>query len=407
LLAQASAVGNDKVSLPPPVLPSPAVVPRLALKQDRSATPAGTDSIFVPASSGGFDYVVTSVASEDGSIMVVAFPLNEVSATLAQLAVIELLVTIGVIGFVTVAATRLIALALRPLAGIEDTASRIAGGELGRRIAPVDGRTEVGRLGLALNTMLGRIEAALTAREASEQRLRRLVTDASHELRTPLTSIRGYAELFRRGADERPVDLARAMRGIELESERMAVLVDELLLLARLDEGQVLPSTDEDLVPVVQAAVDAARAVEPDRPLALKLPKVAVVRADAVRMRQVVDNLLANVRVHTPRGTPATVTVRADGARVILEVADAGPGMTEAARAHVFERFFRADPSRSRDSGGSGLGLAIVAAIARAYGAEVGVDTELGKGTRFTVDWPAAHRPDVPGLHAASAVTPA
>jgi two-component system OmpR family sensor kinase len=339
--------------------------------------------------------------------MVVAFPLNEVSATLAQLAVIELLVTIGVIGFVTVAATRLIALALRPLAGIEDTAARIAGGELGRRIAPVDGRTEVGRLGLALNTMLGRIEAALTAREASEQRLRRLVTDASHELRTPLTSIRGYAELFRRGADERPVDLARAMRGIELESERMADLVDELLLLARLDEGQPLPSADEDLVPVVQAAVDAARVVEPDRPLDLRMPANAVVRADAARMRQVVDNLLTNVRVHTPRGTPATVTVRADGGRVTLEVADAGPGMSEAARTHVFERFFRADPSRSRDSGGSGLGLAIVAAIARAYGGEVEVDSELGKGTRFTVDWPAASLPEASGLRPSSSGTPA
>ena len=356
----------------------------------------------MPAASGAFDYVVTSVVSKSGAILVVAFPLNEAAATLSQLAVIESLVTLAVIAFVVFAATRLIGLALRPLAAIEETAAGIAAGDIGRRIAVTDSATEVGRLGLALNTMLGRIATALAAREASEQRLRRLVTDVSHELRTPLTSLHGYAELFRRGADERPADLARAMRGIELESERMAVLVDDLLLLARLDEDQPMPSTDTDLVPIVQAGVDAARVVEPDRPLDLRLPAEAFVRADAARMRQVVDNLLANVRVHTPRGTSAVVTVRAEGARVILEVADAGPGMTDAARTHAFERFYRADPSRSRDSGGSGLGLAIVAAIVRTYGGEVAVDLELGKGTRFTLDWPAAGRPDGTGLEASS-----
>ncbi len=309
-----------------------------------------------------------------------------------------MLVTLAVLAFVAIASTRLIALALRPLGGIEDTASRIAAGDLGQRIAPVDPRTEVGRLGIALNTMLARIEAALTARDASELRLRRLVTDASHELRTPLTSLRGYAELFRRGADARPADLAKAMRGIELESERMAQLVDELLLLARLDEGQPLPASDEDLVLIVEAAVDAARAVEPDRPLEVHVPAAAVVRADGARVRQVVDNLLANVRVHTPPGTQASVTVRNDGDRVILEVADSGPGMSEMASARAFERFFRADPSRSRDSGGAGLGLAVVAAIARAYGGEVAVQSEVGRGTTFSVDWPAGGRLDASAL---------
>ena len=185
------------------------------------------------------------------------------------------------------------ALALRPLARIEGTAAAIAAGDLGRRIESVDRRTEVGRLGLALNTMLGRIEAALTAREASEQRLRRLVTDASHELRTPLTAIRGYAELFRRGADERPADLARAMRGIESESERMADLVDELLLLARARRGPGAAATEEDLVPVVRAAVDAARVIEPDRPLDVHLPRDRPRprgrRADAPGRRQPAD----------------------------------------------------------------------------------------------------------------------
>jgi two-component system OmpR family sensor kinase len=322
--------------------------------------------------------------------MVVAMPLNETAATLGQLAIIEATVTVIVLMLVALLATWTVGVALRPLARIEDTAAAIAAGDLGRRIESVDRSTEVGRLGLALNSMLARIEAALTAREASEQRLRRLVTDASHELRTPLTAIRGYAELFRRGADQRPADLARAMRGIESESQRMAQLVDELLLLARLDEGQALPSTEEDLVRVVRAAVDAARVIEPNRPLDVSLPPKAMVRADAARMRQVVDNLLTNVRVHTPGGTPATVTVRSDGSMVVLEVADAGPGMSEVARTRVFDRFFRADPSRSRDSGGSGLGLAIVAAITRAYGGEVSVDTETGKGSTFTVSLPAA-----------------
>ena len=394
LIGQAAVVGNDKVALPRPLYPALSGIPRLDPGERGPVVTSEGASVVVPAASGGFDYLVTSLASKDGAVLLVAYPLDQVAATLRQLAIIELLVTLAVIGFVTVASTRLVGLALRPLGGIEDTASRIAAGDLGQRIAQVDTRTEVGRLGIALNTMLGRIEAALTAREASEQRLRRLVTDASHELRTPLTSLRGYAELFRRGADARPADLAKAMRGIELESERMAQLVDELLLLARLDEGQPLATADADLVPVVQAAVDAARAVEPDRPLEVHMPAAAVVSADGARVRQVVDNLLANVRVHTPPGMPASVTVRRDGSQVILEVADRGPGMSETASARAFERFYRADPSRSRDNGGSGLGLAIVAAIARAYGGEVAIDSELGMGTTFRVNWPAAYPPD-------------
>ena len=390
------AMGADKIPLPEPVLPDPATIPRL---EGGDATGPDQPVVTVPASDGSFDYFVTSVVAQDGSLVIVGWPMQDVAATLGQLATIEILVTVIVLVAAACVVTWLVALALRPLTGIERTAARIAAGDIGQRIAPVDQRTEVGRLSHTLNTMLGRIEIALAARAASEERLRRLVTDASHELRTPLTSIRGYAELFRRGADERPADLARAMRGIESESERMASLVDDLLLLARLDEGPTSPTTEVDLVPVVRSAVDAARAVEPDRPLAVHLPPRAVVLADAVRMRQVVDNLLANVRVHTPRGAAATVTLRADGSRVVLEVADTGVGMDETSRSRVFERFFRADPSRSRDSGGSGLGLAIVSSIARSYGGEVAVRSEVGSGTTFAVDWPAASTPlDAAGL---------
>jgi two-component system OmpR family sensor kinase len=333
---------------------------------------------------------MTSLASTDGWVVLVAFPLDEVGATLGQLALIEALVTIVVVLLVAFVARRLVSLALRPLGAIELTAARIAAGDIDQRVAPANPRTEVGRLGTALNTMLGRIQAALTEREASEQRLRRLVTDASHELRTPLTSIRGYAELFRRGAGDRPEDLARAMRGIEDEAQRMAILVDELLLLARLDEGHMPPSADEDLVPIVRAAVEAARAVEPDRRIDLDVPATAVVRSDPVRLRQVIDNLLANVRVHTPRGSPARVTVRVSDERVRLDVVDSGPGLSEAARIHAFERFYRADPSRSRDSGGSGLGLAIVASIVQGYGGTIEVESEPGAGARFSVDLPLA-----------------
>ncbi len=393
VIAHVPAIGPDKVELPEPAPPDPVVVPQINVTRDPPFAAVDGQTLTVPAAGAPYDYLVVGIGRKDRSLFVVAWSMRDAAATLGQLAAVEILVTLTVLVVVAIFATRLVALGLRPLASMEGTAARIAAGDLGQRIETTDRRTEVGRLGLALNTMLGRIEAALTAREASEQQLRRLVTDASHELRTPLTSIRGYAELFRRGAVDRPADLARAMRGIELESERMGVLVDELLLLARLDEGQPLPAAEADLVPVVRAAVDAARAVEPDRPIDLIAPAAAIVRADAVRLRQVVDNLLANVRVHTPRGTPATVTVQADDTGVVLEVADAGPGMDAIARSRVFERFFRVDPSRSRNSGGSGLGLAIVAAIARAYDGEVAVESEIGKGSRFTVVWPAAGRP--------------
>ena len=387
------AISSDNATLPDPVFPDPATVPRLDPSDALLPVPASAPSITVPAGAGGFDYVMTSLASTDGWVVLVAFPLDEVGATLSQLALIEALVTLVVLSLVAFVARRLVSLALRPLGAIELTAARIAAGEIDQRVAPANPRTEVGRLGTALNTMLGRIQEALNAREASEQRLRRLVTDASHELRTPLTSIRGYAELFRRGADDRPEDLARAMRGIELEAQRMALLVDELLLLARLDEGQMPASTDVDLVPIVQAAVEAARVVEPDRRIDLEVPGTAVVRSDGVRLRQVIDNLLANVRVHTPPGSPARVTVQVSGGRVRLNVADFGPGMTEAVRVHAFERFYRADPSRSRDSGGSGLGLAIVSAIVEGYGGTVAVESEPGAGASFSVDLPASTPP--------------
>jgi two-component system OmpR family sensor kinase len=396
MLANIAAARSSKQVLPLPQYPSFEAIARTKVQKGSNTEPLVVPSTTIPASAGGFDYLATSFTTSDGGLIVVAYPLDEVADTLGQLGAIELLVTALVLVIVLLISSRLVRVALRPLTAIEDTATRISEGELARRVKTVDPRTEVGRLGLAFNTMVTRLEAALVARERSEQRLRQLVTDASHELRTPLTSIRGYAELFRRGADRRPPDLARAMNGIEAESERMGRLVDELLTLARLDEGQGMPPGDADLVPVVRDAVEAALATEPDRRISLALPPTALVLADAGRLRQVIDNLLANVRVHTAPGTPARVSVAEDAANWVLEVADDGPGMTEDARLRAFERFYRADPSRSRDSGGSGLGLAIVAAIAQAYGGEVAVDSAPGHGARFRISLPRTDRPAIP-----------
>jgi len=237
--------------------------------------------------------------------------------------------------------------------------------------------------------MLAQIESAFRAREASERKLRRFVADASHELRTPLAAVRAYAELFSRGAAERPDDLARSMTGIGRESERMTVLVDDLLLLARLDEGRPLERKPVELDDVVGEAVEMAQTVEPERPIELQTEH-AVVVGDRDRLRQIVDNLLANVRTHTPPGTAVQVSVRRENGNAEIAVSDAGPGLEPDQLAHVFERFYRADPSRARASGGVGLGLSIVAAVAQAHGGTVEARSDPGQGATFTIALPLA-----------------
>jgi two-component system OmpR family sensor kinase len=268
------------------------------------------------------------------------------------------------------------------------TADEIAGGDLSQRVSPSEGRTEIGRLGHALNTMLSKIESAFAERQRSEDRLRRFVADASHELRTPLTSIRGYAELFRRGAATRPDDLAKAMSRIEEEAARMGVLVEELLLLARLDQGRPLEVQPIDLSALATDAVADARVVEPQRTVDLDIDGTVVVNGDAVRLRQVLDNLLTNVRTHTPVTAAAVVRVRSDDGTAVIEVEDHGPGMDEDQQARAFERFYRIDPSRSRDSGGVGLGLSIVSAIVEAHGGKVSLESTPGEGATFRIELP-------------------
>jgi two-component system OmpR family sensor kinase len=332
--------------------------------------------------------LATAVPGQSGTL-VVAIPLTEVDHTLKGLVFGEVVVSLLVLGIVAALALWLVRVGLRPLTGIGQTAGAIAAGDLSRRVEPANERTEVGRLGLALNSMLAQIEAAFEERRASEARLRRFVADASHELRTPLTSIRGYAELFHRGAKSRPKDLAKTMERIEAESSRMGVLVDDLLLLARLDQGRPLEREEVDLIGVVTEAVESARAVEPDRPIELEVDAPARVIGDEARLRQVMDNLLDNVRVHTPVGTAVRVVVTSTQDDVVVSVTDEGPGLSPDVAGRVFERFYRSDPARSRDTGGVGLGLSIVSAIVEAHGGRVTVaQGPEGSGARFEVRLP-------------------
>jgi two-component system OmpR family sensor kinase len=239
--------------------------------------------------------------------------------------------------------------------------------------------------------MLGQIEAGIREREQGEVRLRRFVADAAHELRTPLTSLRGYAELYRQGALPTPEALANAMGRIESEGARMARLVDDLLLLARTDQGRPLEQEPVDLVRLARDAAGDFAAVEPDRPLERELDGTAVVMGDPIRLRQAIDNLLANVRAHTPGGTPARLSVQRDGAWVELTVADEGPGIVPDDQTRIFQRFWRGDPGRKRTAaGGTGLGLSIVEALVRAHGGTVAVRSEPGRGAAFTLRLPLA-----------------
>lgn len=395
-----SAASVGSTALAPPDLP------RIPVPPSYSGPDPVADSVYLTApseKSGQAPYRVrvsplaAGPVAVPGEYLVVATPLSDVDATLHSMVWTEVGVTGVVLLLALLVGLWLIRRSLRPLDRMADTAGQIAAGRLDRRV-PVEGpRTEVGRLGVALNGMLGRIEGAFAEKEASEARLRRFVGDASHELRTPLTSIRGYAELFRRGADRRPEDLAKAMSRIEEEATRMGFLVDDLLLLARLDQGRPLETAEVNLSGVVADAVDAARVVDPDRRIGDDLEAPILVRGDANRLRQVVDNLLGNVRMHTPTGAPARVRLHADGNDAVLEVEDTGPGIDPATADKVFERFYRADPARTHESGGAGLGLSIVHSIVVAHGGRVEASNRPEGGTRFTVSLPLVSAvPDVP-----------
>jgi two-component system OmpR family sensor kinase len=357
----------------------------------------------VPDVAGGEGWRALAVPTVAGGTLVAAVPLNGVDDTVSRLLVINGAVGLTALAGVGVLAGWAVRRSLRPLRDVERTAEAIAAGDLSVRVPPADPRTEVGSLATSFNVMVDRFESAYSAQQrsevearASEGRMRRFVADASHELRTPLTSIRGFAELFRQGAARDPEQLAQVLRRIEDEASRMGLLVEDLLLLARLDQARPLRQEPVDLLAVAADVVHAATTVHAgthevrlDADTGQGLP---VVVGDDARLHQVVTNLVGNAAAHTPPGTRVEVRVRRRDGEVLLEVADDGPGMAPDVAARVFERFYRADASRTRTGGaaGSGLGLSIVAAIVAAHGGSVDVDSAPGRGSSFVVRLPAA-----------------
>ncbi|MHB1988687.1 MAG: sensor histidine kinase [Acidimicrobiales bacterium] len=323
-------------------------------------------------------------------LLVVGEPLAPVHETLASVLILEIIVTGSILIAAGVTAFFLVQLGLRPLEKMAGTAGEIAAGDLSRRVEESDERTEVGRLGSALNVMLSRIEQAFLDKEASESRLRRFVADASHELRTPLTSIRGYAELFANSDVSPSGDLSAGLRRIESESARMSGLVEDLLLLARLDQGRTLDEVPVDLAALVEDAARDARVVAPERTISVSTMGDLVVKGDEARLRQVMANLVSNAVAHTPAGSPVELRAARAGDRVRLDVIDHGPGVPPGERTKVFDRFWRADESRQRSKGGSGLGLSLVSTVVAAHKGGVFVDATPGGGATFVVDLPAA-----------------
>ncbi len=340
-------------------------------------------------------YRVNAVAGDDGDVLVTGLPLHPVEETVHRLEAVEAAVFGGALVITGVLGALWVRLSLRPLRRVTTTASRVAelplaSGEVAMP-APVpvaDARTEVGQVGTALNRMLGHVGNALERRHASEERLRHFAADASHELRTPVANVRGHAELALRHKGPVPGEVRRSLDRIQAESERMSRLVDDLLLLARIDAGRALEREPVDLTRLVLDAIDDARAAGPGHRWQLDLPETAVTTTgDEHRLQQAIGNLLANARTHTPAGTAVTVRLAADDRGTLLTVEDDGPGIPEELQPEVFGRFVRADHSRSRAAGGTGLGLAIVQAVVTAHGGRIDLTSRPGR-TAITVTLP-------------------
>ncbi len=383
-----------------PELPAP--MTGFNTQPDGSQVAYFTTSSIAP---GGPTFRVRAEKLTGGLVQVQAQPLVDQTSTLHTLFLTEFAVTAGAIVLALLGGWWLVRLGLRPLEDVEATADSIAAGNLDQRVPGADEPTEVGRLARALNVMLERIQTAFDARVRSEtrlkqneQHLRQFVADASHELRTPIAAVSAYAELFERGAATRSEDLPRIASGIRTETARMDRLVSDLLTLARLDEGVPVDLEPVELVALVSEAVNTATAVGPEWPVRFWAARPVEVMGDKDRLRQVIDNLLANVRAHTPEGTSTTVRVDVISDSAEIEVRDNGPGMSGDQAGRVFERFYRADPARARTRGGSGLGLSIVAAIVEAHDGTVTAISAPGEGMTVTVRIPMSAVPsdDVP-----------
>lgn len=321
------------------------------------------------------------------AVIALALPIDSVDDAVSRLMAVQLLGAAAILATLGLVAWWVIHLGVRPLGRMTEVAASIAGGDLSQRVPEGQPETEAGQLGVALNRMLEQIEGAFEERSAAESRLRQFVADASHELRTPVTTIRGYAELYRTGGLAEGAELADAMRRTEQEVVRMGALIDDLLQLARLDEGRPLESAPVDLMSMAEDTAADARAVEPGRPVAVSGESL-VVAGDERAIRQVLANVMGNARVHTPADTPVAVTVTREADRAVITITDEGPGMSSEAAARAFERFYRADPARARQRGGSGLGLSIVRATVEALGGQVTLRSAPGEGTSVRIELP-------------------
>lgn len=348
------------------------------------------DIATVPSSDGSLDYRAIAVVKDGGTVEIGAVPIADVDAAVNQL--VWWLIAAGLIIAAAggVATWWIVRRGLRPVDAMVDTAASIAAGDLTRRVPEHGEATELGQLGAALNDMLGQIDTAFAHERLSQQRLNQFIADASHELRTPLSALQGYADLYRKGALQDPDELDAAMQRIHKESARMQRLVDDLLLLARLDRGQTLDRVPVDVVAVVRDAITDSRAIEPDRPVEFHGPPSAVVAGDEQRLAQIITNLLANTRAHTAPATSAEVIVETAGSSVNIHVIDDGPGIPDDQLGTVFDRFHRGESPTGGPSSGTGLGLAIVAAIIEAHDGAVTATNEPGRGARFTVTMAAA-----------------
>ena len=396
------ANGDDIIAGPPSTAERHAHpdIPRLAINDPRVRThqPFTVGSV----DGGGRWRVIAGATDADIATYAVAVSLNNVDTSVRDMRNFAILIGAAVMLACAVSAWYGVRRAFRPLTQIEDTAAAIAAGDLTRRIPERTAKDEVSSLSASLNAMLAQIEQSFAVREASEERMRQFVADASHELRTPLAAVRGYAELFRQGAVSKPEDIATAMRRIEDEATRMGGLVQDLLLLTRLDDQRPMEFAPVDLTVLVADAAQDARALDPTRRVSIQgldgelAP--TVVQGDDARLRQVLTNLVANAIHHTPEGTPIEIAVGTPApGRAEVQVRDHGDGVDPTKARRVFERFYRADPSRARGKGGgSGLGLAIVAAVVGAHRGKVGVAPTPGGGATFVVDLPTANSQQAP-----------
>lgn len=363
----------------PTLAGDPPPPPELTLEEAIEAEGRGR-----PFTLDGYRVLVRS----DRFLFVYALPLDDVDAAVDRLVAVEAVAVLAVLAVLALVSWWVIRLGVRPLKQMTATASAIAAGDLSHRVPDGETGTEAGELGAALNQMLGRIETAFDARTRSEERLKQFVADASHELRTPITTIRGYAELYRSGGLVERSELDEALRRTEQEAVRMGGLVDDLLHLARLDQGRPIEREPVDLAALARDATRDAQVVDPERTIAVEADGTLVVRGDEARLRQVLANLVTNAIVHTAPRTPVEVRAHRVGDDAVLEVIDRGAGMPPDVAARAFERFYRADPARARDRGGSGLGLAIVEATVTAHGGTVALNTAPGAGTTVRVVLP-------------------